>query len=70
MRVQPGVTILNKATPDGESLRTTIPSFIVAQLEFEPGTRLKWELREDDKGPYILARPLTTKETKKHGGRH
>lgn len=70
MRVQPGVTVLNKATSEGESLRTTLSSFIVAQLRFEPVDRLRWELREDDEGHYIVARPLAEKERKSHGRRN
>ena len=37
-------TILNPATSTGESLRTTIPSFIKNQFKIGKGDLLEWEI--------------------------
>jgi hypothetical protein len=37
-------SILNTATTNGISLRTTIPSYIVAKLELKKGDRLRWHM--------------------------
>lgn len=40
-------TILAAATTTGTSLRTTIPSFIVAKLELKKGDRFRWHLDKE-----------------------
>lgn len=41
-------TILAAATTTGTSLRTTIPSFIVAKLELKKGDRFRWHLDQGE----------------------
>ena len=41
-------SILNPATTKGISLRTTIPSWIVAKLELKKGDKFRWHI--SDKG--------------------
>ena len=65
MRLQATITALAKATTDGKSLRTTVPSFIVAQLKLGPGDRFKWELREASDGLYIVIRPFSEEKVMK-----
>lgn len=37
-------TVLNPATKEGSSLRTTIPAFIKDQFGLEKGDRLRWTI--------------------------
>jgi len=46
-------TILSSATSSGSSLRTTIPSWIVAKWELQKGDVLRWGLNEKDGLIYI-----------------
>jgi antitoxin component of MazEF toxin-antitoxin module len=45
-------TILNPATSTGDSLRTTIPSFIKNQFKLEKGDSLEWGID----GDHLVAR--------------
>jgi antitoxin component of MazEF toxin-antitoxin module len=40
-------TILNPATSTGDSLRTTIPSFIKNQFKLQKGDSLEWKIEGD-----------------------
>jgi len=40
-------TILNPATSTGESLRTTLPSFIKNQFNLQKGDSLEWSIDGD-----------------------
>ena len=48
-------SILNPATTKGVSLRTTIPSWIVAKMELKKGDKFRWHISE--KG-YIFVEPI------------
>jgi antitoxin component of MazEF toxin-antitoxin module len=39
-------SILNPATPQSRSLRTTIPAFIVSQFELKKGDKLRWFIED------------------------
>jgi hypothetical protein len=39
-------TILNPATKNSMSLRTTIPSWIIAKYELKKGDKFRWHLTE------------------------
>jgi hypothetical protein len=47
-------TILASATTTGTSLRTTIPSFIVAKLELKKGDRFRWHLDKEELSIQIM----------------
>jgi len=49
-------SVLNSATTNSISLRTTIPSYIVAKMELKKGDRFRWFLNEE-KG-YLFVRPI------------
>jgi bifunctional DNA-binding transcriptional regulator/antitoxin component of YhaV-PrlF toxin-antitoxin module len=53
-------SILNSATSNGISLRTTIPSYIVAKMELKKGDKFRWFLNEE-KG-YLFIRPIRKDE--------
>ena len=40
-------TKVNPATTTGDSLRTTIPKFIVDQFNIKPGTILVWKIKDE-----------------------
>jgi hypothetical protein len=46
-------SILSSATSNGSSLRTTIPSWIVAKWELKKGDIFRWALSEKDGLIYI-----------------
>jgi bifunctional DNA-binding transcriptional regulator/antitoxin component of YhaV-PrlF toxin-antitoxin module len=50
-------TVLTKATPKSESLRTTVPMSIVRQFGLKDGDRLKWELQAKDNRLLIIVEP-------------
>jgi len=37
-------TILQPATPKGNSLRITVPAFVIQQFDLEKGDRLRWKV--------------------------
>jgi antitoxin component of MazEF toxin-antitoxin module len=45
------ITMLNRATSKGGSLRTTIPAFIVSSFELKEGGKIRWIL---DNGKIIV----------------
>lgn len=48
-------SILNLATSGGTSLRTTIPSWIIAKYELKKGQKLRWHISKEG---YIFVEPL------------
>jgi len=58
-------TVLTKATPKSQSLRTTIPSGIVKQFNLSEGDKLEWEIRAEDGKLTIVVKPLKEQEEKK-----
>jgi hypothetical protein len=40
-------SVLNLATSNRRSLRTTVPAFIVDQLELEKGSVLRWKIKDN-----------------------
>jgi bifunctional DNA-binding transcriptional regulator/antitoxin component of YhaV-PrlF toxin-antitoxin module len=42
------ITVLSKATTTSKSLRTTVPSGIVRQLNLKEGDELGWEIRAEN----------------------
>ena len=55
-------TKLTKASSKSESLRTTVPSGIVHQLDLKEGDKLEWKIKAD-KNKLIIE--LTSSENKK-----
>jgi len=51
------LTVLTKATPKSDSLRTTVPMSIVRQFGLKDGDRLKWELQVKDNKLVIMVEP-------------
>ena len=51
-------SVLHLATKEGGTLRATLPSFIVNQLELKPGDRIRWILD----GKRIIAEPQKGQE--------
>jgi bifunctional DNA-binding transcriptional regulator/antitoxin component of YhaV-PrlF toxin-antitoxin module len=58
-------TVLTKAAPNTESLRTTVPMHIVRQFGLQDGDRLSWRLESRDNQLFIVVTSVETKETKK-----
>lgn len=54
-------TVLTKAAPKTNSLRTTVPIFIVRQFNLSEGDMLEWELRVIDGELLIVAHPVKTR---------
>lgn len=54
-------TVLTKAAPKTNSLRTTVPIFIVRQFNLSEGDMLEWELRAIDGELLIVAHPVKTR---------
>lgn len=55
-------TVLTKAAPKSESLRTTVPMSIVRYLKLKEGDRLTWELEaKDNKLQVIVSSSITNK---------
>lgn len=51
-------TILTKATPKSNSLRTTVPIFIVKQFGLGEGDMLDWEIGVVDGELSIIVKPV------------
>lgn len=58
-------SILSSATSSGSSLRTTIPSWIVAKWELKKGDVFRWGLSEKDGLIYIRPYPTKPNDEKK-----
>jgi bifunctional DNA-binding transcriptional regulator/antitoxin component of YhaV-PrlF toxin-antitoxin module len=52
------ITVLSKATTTSKSLRTTVPSGIVNQLNLKEGNKLEWEIRAENGRLVVVVRPL------------
>jgi hypothetical protein len=48
------VTRLAKATTQSGSLRTTVPSGVVKDLDLERGDRIRWVVRARDDGTLVV----------------
>jgi antitoxin component of MazEF toxin-antitoxin module len=59
------ITMLNRATTKGNSLRTTIPIGIVKQFNLSEGDKLNWEIRAEGGELIIVVTPL--KKDEKYG---
>jgi len=51
-------TVLSKVTPKTNSLRTTVPIFIVRQFNLKEGDMLNWELNVIDGELTIIVKPV------------
>lgn len=51
-------TTLSRASNKGDSLRTTVPSFIRKQFDLSEGDRFSWKLVVDDGKIIILITPV------------
>jgi antitoxin component of MazEF toxin-antitoxin module len=51
-------TVLTKATPNSDSLRTTVPMSIVKQFGLNQGDGLKWELQAKDNKLIVIVTPM------------
>ena len=54
------ITIIGKATSDGDSLRTTIPMGIVKQLDLKEGEKLSWKIEAKDGALIVVLEPIKT----------
>lgn len=52
-------TVLTKATPKSDSLRTTVPMSIVKQFGLTEGDRLKWEIQARDNELVVMVTPAS-----------
>jgi hypothetical protein len=55
-------SVLNSATTGGISLRTTIPSYIVAKLELKKGDRLRWHIEYYNKEELLITEIIHTEK--------
>ncbi|WXG43543.1 MAG: AbrB family transcriptional regulator [Promethearchaeati archaeon SRVP18_Atabeyarchaeia-1] len=54
------VTTLTRARPETESLRTTLPNFIVKLYNLKQGDKILWDTRTTSKGKLIIiVKPIT-----------
>jgi len=54
-------SILNYATDNKKSMKTTIPIFIVRQFNLDKGDKLKWAISGDAKGEFLRVIPIYNK---------
>lgn len=52
------VTVLSPASPNGRSLRTTVPMGIVKLLKLRNKDKLRWEVRPENNRFLIIVEPL------------
>jgi bifunctional DNA-binding transcriptional regulator/antitoxin component of YhaV-PrlF toxin-antitoxin module len=52
------VTTLTKATPKSDSLRTTVPSYIVKLLELKEGDKIIWTTTIQNNQATVTIKPL------------
>jgi len=52
------ITVLSKATTTSKSLRTTVPSGVVKQLNLKEGARLEWNIKAENGKLLILVKPI------------
>jgi len=53
------ITVLSRASPKGNSLRTTVPMSIVKHFKLKDKDRLRGEIRAKDNNLLIIVKPLT-----------
>ncbi|MGC1931421.1 MAG: AbrB family transcriptional regulator [Candidatus Nitrosopolaris sp.] len=58
-------TVLTKAAPNTESLRTTVPMHIVRQFGLQDGDRLAWRLESRDNQLFIVVTSVNADEAKR-----
>ena len=58
-------TVLTKATPRTNSLRTTVPIFIVKQFNLKDGDMLDWELSVVNGELAIVVKPVRKNKVNK-----
>jgi hypothetical protein len=56
-------TVLTRAAPKSESLRTTVPMSIVRYLKLKEKDRLNWELEAKDNKLLVIVRSSTTNKS-------
>ena len=54
-------TTLTKASTKSESLRTTVPSGIVHQLDLREGDTLNWTLKAENGELIVIIKPIKDK---------
>uniref|UniRef100_A0A7J2TAV3 AbrB family transcriptional regulator n=1 Tax=Ignisphaera aggregans TaxID=334771 RepID=A0A7J2TAV3_9CREN len=52
------ITVLTKATPRSNSLRTTVPSSIVKLFDLKEGDKLRWDVRVEHNKLIVVVEPL------------
>jgi antitoxin component of MazEF toxin-antitoxin module len=58
------ITTLSLASPNGRSLRTTVPMSIVKHLKLKEKDKLKWEIEPKNNEFLIIVRTLKRKHEK------
>jgi hypothetical protein len=48
------ITSLTKANKNSESLRTTVPSSVIKQLDLKEGDKLRWQFVTNKKGSLFV----------------
>jgi phage terminase large subunit-like protein len=54
-------SVLNLATTNGASLRTTIPSWIVAKFELKKSDKFRWHILHEKDTEYIAIQVIKAK---------
>lgn len=62
---QEEITVLSRASPKGNSLRTTFPMSFVKHLKLREKDRLRWELIPKENDFLITVEPLKKRYRKK-----
>jgi len=51
-------TVLNPATSKSNSLRTTVPMFIINQFKLKQGDKLRWSFKAEKAKLIIIVEPI------------
>ena len=51
-------TVLHAATSAGTSLRTTVPAFVISQLDLKKGDVLRWEIDKEENELFLKIRNI------------
>jgi len=63
------ITVLSLASPNGRSLRTTVPMSIVKHFKLKEKDRLKWEIYAENSKLLILLKPLKREGVAENGSK-
>ena len=57
-------TLIVRTSAKSDSLRVTIPQWVVRQMRLKAGHRMRWELKPDGDDFKLVAKPLKRKPNK------